>query len=269
MTEETEPTQQETTPLSRVPLGPDRPAFKKSTRHGLALVMGLAVITALVVGILAATTRSRHQTPHVVTIPAADRKAGATLLREAEAVGFHPNSEPGAGEVESRPLTDTGQPAAKGLLPVGSVAPAFTLRTPAGEPVSLASLRGKTVLLELFATWCPHCAAEAPHLKAMYAKLPHDKYAFVAVNADSEDAASVLAYHIWFGLPFPALLDPGTDPGTFHNAGSPGPVSKQYKVKLYPTFYIIDPHGKIAWTANGEQPDAQLLQELRRASRAT
>jgi peroxiredoxin len=263
----TEETQQGTTPVPRVPLGPGRPAFKKSTRHGLALVMVVTVATALVVGILAATTGSKHQTQHVVTIPAADRKAGAALLQEAEGVGFHPNTAPGVGEVEGRPLTGTGEPAAKSLLPVGSIAPPFTLRTPAGEPVSLASLRGQTVLLELFATWCPHCAAEAPHLKAMYGKLPHDKYAFVSVNADSEDAASVLAFHIWFGLPFPALLDPGTDPGTFHNAGSPGPVSKQYRVKLYPTFYVIDPHGKIAWSATGEQPDALLLQELRQASR--
>jgi peroxiredoxin len=263
----TEETQQETTPVPRVPLGPGRPAFKKSTRRGLALVMVVTVVTALVVGILAATTRSKPQTPHVVTIPAADRKAGAALLQEAQAVGFRPNTAPGVGEVEGRPLTGTGQPAAKSLLPVGSPAPPFTLRTPAGEPVSLASLRGKTVLLELFATWCPHCAAEAPHLKAMYGKLPRDKYAFVSVNADSEDAASVLAFHIWFGLPFPALLDPGTDAGTFHNPGSPGPVSKQYKVKLYPTFYVIDPHGKIAWSATGEQPDALLLQELRQASR--
>jgi peroxiredoxin len=262
-----EETQPATTPLPRVPLGPGRPAFRKSTRRGLALVMALAVVTALVVGVLAATTRSKHQVPHVVTIPAADRKAGAALLREAEAVGFQPNTEAGAGEVESRPFTGN-LPAAKGLLPVGSTAPAFRLRTPAGEPVSLASLRGKTLLLELFATWCPHCAAEAPHLKAMYGRLPHDRYAFVSVNADSEDAASVLAYHIWFGLPFPALLDPGTDSGSFHNAGSPGPVSKQYKVRLYPTFYVIDPRGKIAWSATGEQPDALLLQELRQASRA-
>jgi len=74
-------TQQETTSVPRVPLGPDRPAFKKSTRHGLALLMGLAVVTALVVGILAATMRSKPQTPHVVTIPAADRNAGAARAR--------------------------------------------------------------------------------------------------------------------------------------------------------------------------------------------
>jgi hypothetical protein len=45
-------------------------------------------------------------------------------------------------------------------------------------------------------------------------------------------------------------------------------VSTKYKVRLFPTFYVIDPHGKIAWSATGEQPDALLLQKLRLASRA-
>ena len=58
-------------------------------------------------------------------------------------------------------------PADSSLLAPGSLAPAFDLSTPEGKKLSLASLRGKTVLLELFATWCPHCAAEAPHLKAL------------------------------------------------------------------------------------------------------
>jgi peroxiredoxin len=269
VSEPTEQAEQQQPAQPRVPLGPDRPAFKKSTRKTLALAMVIAAVTALVVGVLLASTRSNHTTPHVVTIPAADRSASPELLREAAAVNFHPNTAAGVGQVEGRPLTGTDPLSAKSLLAPGSVAPPFTLRAPTGKPLSLASLRGKAVLLELFATWCPHCAAEAPHLKAMYAKLPHDKYAFVGVNADSEDAASVLAYHIWFGLPFPALLDPGTDPGSFHSAGSPGPVSKQYKVRLYPTFYVIDPHGKVAWAATGEQPDALLLKKLHQASQAT
>ncbi len=254
---------------ARVPLGPGRPAFNRRTRHTMAVVLGLAVATALAVGVLAATTGAKKAAPHVVTIPAADRSASPALLRDARAVNFHPTATPGVGEVEGRPLTGIAAPAAKSLLPVGSSAPAFTLRTPTGTALSLASLRGKTVLLELFATWCPHCAAEAPHLKALYARLPKDRYAFVSVNADSEDAASVLAYHIWFGLPFPALLDPGTDPGSFRSPGSPGPVSKRYEVRLYPTFYVIDPRGRIAWSATGEQPDAVLLQKLRLASQAT
>jgi hypothetical protein len=99
----------------------------------------------------------------------------------------------------------------------------------------------------------------------IYAGLPRRQYAVVAVNADGEDAASVLAYHIYFGFPFPAVLDPSSHPGSFHQPGSPGPVSSSYRVGLFPTFYIVDPHGRIAWRAHGEQPDALLLRELRRA----
>jgi peroxiredoxin len=253
---------------ARVRLGPGRPGLTRRTRLALALVLGVVVVTTVVVGVLLAST-GNHASGRVVTIPAADRSASAGLIRAAEAVGFRPTTAPGAGAVEGRPLTGDAPPAPADLLPVGAVAPAFRLHTPAGEPLSLSSLRGKAVLLELFATWCPHCAAEAPHLKAMYAKLPHDRYAFVAINADSEDAASVLAYHIWFDLPFPALLDPGADPGSFHSQGSAGPVSAAYKVRLFPTFYVIDPSGRIAWSAAGEQPDALLLHELRLAAAAS
>jgi peroxiredoxin len=250
---------------TRIQLGPGRPAFTARTRLVIMLVFAAAVAAAVVTGVFLASS-TKHATPHAVTIPVADRSASPALIRAAEAVGFHPNSVAGAGTVEGQPLQTPIPHAARGLLPVGSVAPPFTLRTPVGRQVSLASLRGKAVLLELFATWCPHCAAEAQHLKAMYAGLPHDRYAFLALNGDSEDAASVLAFHIWFGLPFPALLDPGTDPGTFHTPGAPGPVSSAYKLNVLPTFYVIDPHGRIAWSAVGEQPDALLLHQLRLAA---
>jgi thiol-disulfide isomerase/thioredoxin len=231
----------------------------------MVLVLGLILAAAVVAGIVLAQD-TKHATPRVVTIPLADRSASAELIREAEAVNFHPTSEAGAGQVESLPLPSPVPASDRSLLPVGSVAPPFTLRTPVGKLTSSKTLRGHAALLELFATWCPHCAAEAPHLKAMYARLPHGKYAFMSVNADSEDAASVLAYHIWFGLPFPVLLDPGSDPGTFHNPGSPGPVSSAYKVKEFPTFYVLDPQGRVVWAGSGEQPDALLQHELRLAA---
>ena len=93
------------------------------------------------------------------------------------------------------------------------------------EEVSLASLRGKAVLLELFATWCPHCNAEAPHLRTL-ANAPGPKIAFVSINGDGETAPSVFAYHRYFGLPFPALLDPSTQPGSFSSPGGSGQVSQ-------------------------------------------
>ncbi len=134
----------------------------------------------------------------------------------------------------------------------------------------MQSLRGKTVLLEFFATWCPHCAAESPHLADLYRSLPKSKYAFVSINADNEDAPTVYAYHVYFGLPFPAVLDPdpGSDPVSYPNHGAAGPTSTAYRAFYYPTFYVIDPQGRISWRSDGEQPNALLRQELNRAAGA-
>ena len=152
------------------------------------------------------------------------------------------------------------------LLPVGTQAPDFALWTPAGESVSLSAYRGRVVLLEFFATWCPHCQSEARHLVELHKKLPADRFAFVAVNVDSEDAATVLAYDRYYGIPYPTALDPGGLQGDPKHPSGPGRVSRQYKVASYPTFYIIDAGGRVAWRADREQPDALLLQELGRAS---
>jgi thiol-disulfide isomerase/thioredoxin len=247
-----------------IQLGPGRRAFSPKVRGALMLILCCAVLVALAIGALLAGGGSKKPV-RVVTIPLADRSASTELLRQAEAVGFEPATEVGAGQVEREPF-DGAAVSSKSLLHPGTKAPPFRLRTPTGAPVSLASLRGKTVLLEFFATWCPHCAAEAPHLKKLYRSLPRGRYAVVAVNADGEDAPSVLAYHIYFGLPFPALLDPSSHPGTFHSRGSAGPVSRAYRVNGFPTFYVISPDGKIAWGGFGEQPDSLLAYVLHQAS---
>ena len=54
------------------------------------------------------------------------------------------------------------------MLPVGAAAPDFLLSTATGQKVRLSDYKGKTVLLEFFATWCPHCQAEAQHLIRLY-----------------------------------------------------------------------------------------------------
>src|SRR5205085_2027036 len=117
------------------------------------------------------------------------------------------------------------------------------------------------------ATWCPHCGAEAPHLQQIYSSLPKARYAFLSVNGDGEDSASVLAYHRYFGLAFPALLDPSSHPGTFRRPGASGRVTLSYRLRSFPTFYVIDRAGRITWRGDGEQPNALLLRELRRAAR--
>ncbi|HZO96476.1 MAG TPA: TlpA disulfide reductase family protein [Gaiellaceae bacterium] len=246
-----------------LPLRPGRAPLSPRTRAVFAAGLAAALAALVAGGILLA--RSSPPPRRVVTLPPADRGASPALLRAAAAVGFRPRTAPGVGSVEGLPA-GAARPVADGLLPVGAPAPGFDLRTPTGARVSLRSLRGRAVLLEFFATWCPHCAAEAPHLKALEARFPRRRAAFVAIDGNGGDAPSVFAFHVWFGLPFPALLDPGGGPpATFPDHGAPGPVTRSYGVGSYPTFYVLDPRGRVAWRSIGEQPDALLERELRRA----
>jgi peroxiredoxin len=230
-----------------------------------AVTAGLAVVLAVVVGALLAT-RSGSSPPPPAAPSSADENAPAALVAAAAAVGFEPATVAGAGVLESMPASAARAPSNPSLLPVGAKAPLFALRTPEGETVRLADYRGKAVLLEFFTTWCPHCNAEVPFLIDLYGSLPKGPYAFLSVNGDGEDAASVFAYHRYFGAPFPALLDPSSQPGSFHQPGAPGKVTTAYRVTTYPTFYVVDPEGRIAWSGDGEQPDALLRLELARAA---
>jgi peroxiredoxin len=227
-------------------------------------VSGAAVLAGVVIGVLSATQSSPAPTSPVPA-SAADRNAPASLVKAANAVGFHPTTEAGVGEMEGRPASAALPPEAPTLLAEGTKAPLFALKTPQGQPVNLSDYRGKTVLLEFFTTWCPHCNAEAPHLRKLYASLPKTKVAFVSVNADGETAPSVYAFHRYHGLQFPALIDPGSLRGSFNRQGVEGPVTTAYHVGAYPTFYVLNAHGTITWRSDGEQPDAVLRQELQKA----
>jgi len=229
----------------------------------------IGVIVVIVAGAIGySQLKSSPKAPPPAAASAADKSAPASLVKAANAIGFTPRTEAGVGQIESQPASAAQAPSNPNLLPVGSKAPAFTLKTPAGQTVSLSDSLGKAVLLEFFATWCPHCDAEAPNLKKTLAALPRSKYAWISVNADGETAPSVYAYHRYFGLKDPALLDPSSQPGSWTQQGSPGKVTTAYQVAAFPTFYILDPTGKITWTSDGEQPNALILQQLKKAAGA-
>ena len=247
------------------PVGKHRTGAEQARRLIWAASGGVVVVVAIVVAVLLSTRSSPKPAPPAAA-SASDRNAPASLVAAADAVGFHPTTEAGVGEVEGQPAS-AAQPAEnQNLLPVGSVAPSFTLSTPQGQNVSLADYRGKAVLLEFFATWCPHCNAESPHLHDLYASLPKSKVAFVSVNADGETAPSVFAFHRYYGLQYPALVDPSSQPGSFNQQGAAGKVTTSYAVEAYPTFYVLDSRGRITWRSDGEQPDALLRQQLLKAA---
>ncbi|CAB4685109.1 MAG: redoxin family protein [Actinobacteria bacterium] len=227
-----------------------------------------AIIAIVVVGVIIATQSSTTAPKASGTISSADASAPASLIKAAQEVGFAPRVEPGTGLVEDKPASAGQPPSSTEMLAVGTTAPDFTLKTPIGDSVSLASFKGKAVLVEFFATWCPHCDANQPYIETLYASLPKSQVAFVAINADGETAPSVYAYHVYYGMTYPALLDPSSKAGSFTSPGAAGPVTTAYRVQYFPTFYIVDAAGKIAWRGDGEQPTALLKQELLKAAGA-
>jgi peroxiredoxin len=252
-----------------------QPAHSNNTQ-AVRRTLLLATVGVVVVGITIAVTVSARPgaSPALVVRVDAAPQAGApetpaqdSLAAAADALGFRQTTAADVGLVENLPPDTPLLAPSKSVLAVGATAPDFTLSTPTGEKVRLSDYRGKTVFLEFFATWCPHCQAEAQHLTRLYESLPHSDFAFLSVNADSEDAASIFAFDRFFHIPWPTLLDPGSPAGSYKQSGGAGPVTKAYGVALYPSFYIIDAKGRVAWRNDREQPDMLISRKLHDAAR--
>ncbi len=78
-----------------------------------------------------------------------------------------------------------GEVAAMNIAKTPEKLPDFAFNDPEGKPVSLASFKGKTLLLNVWATWCVPCRAEMPELDKLQGELGSDKFQVVAVNIDT------------------------------------------------------------------------------------
>jgi len=125
-------------------------------------------------------------------------------------------------------------PAPGGTVAAGKLAPDFTLKNLAGETISLSSLRGKVVFLNVWATWCGPCREEMPSIQALYDEFSHDpNFVVLAVSEDSEGRNAVDSYVQGNALRFNVLLDP-------QNL-----VGDAYDVSGIPETFIIDRAGRI------------------------
>jgi peroxiredoxin len=83
----------------------------------------------------------------------------------------------------------------------------FTLTDLQGTPWHLRDLKGKVVLVNFWATWCPPCRKEMPDLQALYDKYRHQ--GFLVLSISDEDAAKVQPFIRERNITYPVLLDPG------------------------------------------------------------
>jgi peroxiredoxin len=139
---------------------------------------------------------------------------------------------------------------------VGNPAPPFAAVTLAGDTVSLESLRGSPVLLNLWATWCAPCRRETPFLQTVHERFSGRGLQVVGVTTDSRAAVpDVQAFLEEFGVTYRILLDPDARSMDVFSA-----------IGL-PASYLIDRDGTVLWTRLGEvrEGDPDFEEALARA----
>jgi peroxiredoxin len=119
----------------------------------------------------------------------------------------------------------------------GFLAPEFTLQTVDGNQVSLTDLRGQPVILNFWATWCPPCRIEMPHLQQASQK--YEGRATILGIDQRETIEEVAAFASEHDLTFPLLMD------------EDGAVNNIYGVRGLPTTFFVDKDGVIVENFTG------------------
>ena len=139
-------------------------------------------------------------------------------------------------------FTNTGKVPYTGLE--GKQAPDFDLKTIKGDRIRLSDLRGKVVLLNFWATWCPPCRDEMPLFRRVYKKYKDKGFEILAVSTDT-DVRVVKKFIREFKIPFPVLMD------------EKGDLTKLYQVQGIPTSFLIDRDGKVIKVRLGEYKEIE------------
>jgi thiol-disulfide isomerase/thioredoxin len=144
--------------------------------------------------------------------------------------------EQGVGPAEpQRPAP----PARPGELVVGKPVPAFSLKDPEGNTVSLESLRGSVVLLDFWATWCGPCKAAMPTLQEFHKTYESKGLKVVGINAF--ERGDPVKYKKDQGYTYTLLLKGDG-------------VATAFGVSGIPAFFLIDREGNLAWKSTGWGP---------------
>lgn len=127
----------------------------------------------------------------------------------------------------------------------GGAAPAFEARLLDGTRVSLDDYRGKPLLLQFWATWCPVCRLEQDSIDALARDHP-----VLTVSLDEMNAADLQAWMVGQGVSYPVAIDES------------GELARLYGITGVPASFVIDGNGEIRFTEVGYTSETGLRLRL-------
>lgn len=137
-------------------------------------------------------------------------------------------------------------------IPSKPKAPNFSLKNMDGEIITLDNYKGRPVIVNFWATWCPPCRKELPSMNRAWEKIKDENIAMVAINV-GEDEDTVFAFTGSYPIIFDLLLDVS------------GEVIGTWPIKGLPTTFVLDAAGHLVYQAVGgrEWDDDELLDLVR------
>ena len=127
----------------------------------------------------------------------------------------------------------------------------FTLNDIDDNVHRLSDYRGKVVIVNFWATWCPPCRFELPSMERLWQAVQNKDVVMLAINI-GEDADTIFTFTTDYPVTFPLLMDLDSS------------VLQQYPVLGVPTSFVIDPTGRIIYRAVGsrEWDDEAIIQQI-------
>ena len=143
------------------------------------------------------------------------------------------------------------QPQLLQKIPDQPPAPDFSLVDMEGVKHKLSDYRGRVVVVNFWATWCPPCREEMPAMERAWQQLRTQDVAMLAINV-GEDEDTIFEFTANYPVEFPLLLD------------TTSAVISAWPVRGLPTTFVIDPAGRLVYRAiGGREWDApELIQQI-------